>query len=103
MYKCEFGRMLTMKNGITFPIAVVAFVVGAFTPYFYLNNKIDETNSKVDTFIESVKVNSQKTEDYQPVVDNEIESNTPSDRVNDVSGQDYNESASVHVSDTTNL
>ena len=92
-----------MKSGDTLLIAAVAFAVGAFTPYFYLKGKIDETNIKVDSFIESVNTSSEKTEDYQPIADHEVESTSPSENVNDVSDQNYDESASVKITDMTNL
>lgn len=92
-----------MKNGNTLLIATVTFAMGAFTPYFYLKGKIDDTNIKVDSFIESVKTSSGKTEEYQPIANHGVELTPASENVNDVSDQDYNESVSVQITDTTNL
>ena len=92
-----------MKNGNTLLIAVVAFAMGAFTPYFYLKGKIDKTNIKIDSFIESVKTSNEKTEEYQPIADNEVESTSTSENINDVSDQDYDEGVSLQITDTTNL
>ncbi len=97
--------MFSVKFGITLPIAVVAFTVGAFAPYFYLKGKIEDINSKVDSFIEYVKSNNQRNEGYQPVTSDKIKTNILSEKASevDVMNQKYNNSVAVQINDSTNL
>lgn len=94
-----------MKFGITLSITVVAFAIGAFAPYFYLKGKIDDANLKVDNFIEYVKSNDKRNEDYQPVTSDKIKTNTLSEKASevDVMNQKYNDSVAVQINDSTNL
>ena len=65
-----------MKITQTFSIAVIAFAIGAFLPYFYLNGKIEEVNSKMGDMMEYVNYINGRI-DYNLFVDNvENDANT---------------------------
>lgn len=86
----------SIKNGNAFPIAIIAFALGAFTPYFYLKEKIENTNSKVDSFIQHANTNEKKKEDFQQIVNDKFEPNK-------LSKNSSNKDLTIKVSDSTNL
>lgn len=80
-----------MKNGIALSIVVVAFVAGSFLPYFHLNGKIEETNSKMDKIMENLKTYSDKINYFRAVDDLEKDANALQENDSDISDQKLNE------------
>ncbi len=92
-----------MKNGAALSIIVIAFVAGSFLPYFYLNGRIEETNSKIDSLMEYVKTNTEKTVNFDSVASHEKDLSPVQENVNDISDQKVNEKAIVHIENATEL
>ena len=99
----NFQGLNNMKNGAAVSIIVIAFVAGAFLPYFYLNGRIEETHSKLDQLIEYVKTNREKIDDVHSIVGLEKEANSLQEQVRDSSDQKVNEKAIVQHEDATEL
>ena len=92
-----------MKNGAAVSIIVIAFVAGAFLPYFYLNGRIEETHSKIDQLMENVKTNREKIDGFHAIAGLEKEADHLQEQVGDNSDQKVNEKAIVQHEDATEL
>ena len=92
-----------MKNGVALPIIVIAFIAGLFLPYFHLNGKIEETDSKIIRLIEHVKTNSEKIDNIHSVVELELNSNTRQENVSENLDQEINKQSVVNIESTAEM